>query len=121
MKARSETPTKKLKMIYLIPRCIRRLFCRLNEHKILLNDKKFKTNTVLWYVLTENYPSELFSSTTRLEFEDACFTVMEKYHEYLTIIFGDYMELPPESERQGHNLELGDIIWDLDKSYKYYK
>jgi hypothetical protein len=30
------------------------------------------------------------------------------------------MQLPPESERTGHNLTLGEIIYDTENSYEKY-
>lgn len=41
-----------------------------------------------------------------IQFEDASFYAPGNYDAYLTKLFGDYMELPPENERIPHNLEL---------------
>lgn len=45
---------------------------------------------------------EIIAEVMDLEFEGIMFPVPVKYHEYLTQVFGDYMELPPESERIAH-------------------
>lgn len=45
---------------------------------------------------------DFFDCTTSLQFEDGQFIVPQDYHDYLTQAYGDYMELPPESERIGH-------------------
>jgi lipopolysaccharide cholinephosphotransferase len=37
----------------------------------------------------------------RVPFEDALLPIAEHYHEYLTQVFGDYMQLPPENQRVG--------------------
>lgn len=52
--------------------------------------------------ITYCFPKELFIGKTDLVFENEHFTVPIGYEEYLKIHFGDYMSLPPESERHGH-------------------
>ena len=41
-----------------------------------------------------------------LQFEDATFYVPNNYHEYLTICYGDYMQLPPMEQRVPHHIVL---------------
>lgn len=52
-----------------------------------------------------------FDSLTDLQFEDAKFKCPGNYDEYLSTVYGDYMQLPPEEKRAvGHNiinLDLG--------------
>ncbi len=43
----------------------------------------------------------IFGKAVRVPFEDAEFPIAEHYHEYLTQVFGDYMQLPPEEQRVG--------------------
>ena len=43
-------------------------------------------------------------SIKRVPFEDTELPVPEHYHEYLTKMFGDYMQLPPENQRVGLHL-----------------
>ncbi|MBU3220701.1 LicD family protein [Clostridium algidicarnis] len=43
---------------------------------------------------------------TEIQFEDGIFYAPGNYDAYLTKLFGNYMELPPENERIPHNLEL---------------
>jgi len=38
-----------------------------------------------------------------ITFEDRTFKAIEKYDEYLTTIYGDYMKLPPEDKRVTHH------------------
>lgn len=39
-----------------------------------------------------------------MDFEGRKFYTMANYHEYLTNLYGDYMQLPPESERESRHL-----------------
>ena len=50
------------------------------------------------------------------DFEDTQFYGVEKYDEYLTRIYGDYMTPPPEDKRGGHS--IGFV--DYDTPYKEY-
>lgn len=52
------------------------------------------------------FPSEYFSSTVQLEFEGHYFNVPKRYHECLTQLYGDYMQIPPEEKRiSGHSFK----------------
>lgn len=48
-------------------------------------------------------PKECFDSYTVLPFEDTTFSAMEGYIPYLKIVYGDYMKLPPEDQRENHH------------------
>lgn len=50
-------------------------------------------------------------------FEGVEVNVPENYDEYLTRLYGDYMQLPPEEKRVAHHYNEG---VDLNKSYKEY-
>ena len=45
------------------------------------------------------FPAEIMSGYTELEFEGRNFMAISHYDEYLKIMYGDYMTMPPESER----------------------
>jgi lipopolysaccharide cholinephosphotransferase len=63
--------------------------------------------TLLFGVYGERdyFPSKWFDSYKLLNFEGYQIRVPEQCEEYLTFLFGDYMKLPPESEREPkHNL-----------------
>lgn len=47
---------------------------------------------------------DLFGKPLYVKFEDTFLPVPEKYNEYLTQVFGDYMKLPPIKERVGLHL-----------------
>lgn len=111
----------KQKMIYEIPRCFRRLICRLNESNLMLDLNKNDCATIVWYKIPAIYPKEVFSETVKIRFEDADFFTFKEYKQYLTILYGDYMQLPDEKDRGGHELTLGKIIIDLNNDYTTYK
>jgi len=47
-------------------------------------------------------PAELMDSFTELEFEEIKFKSVADYDRYLTLLYGDYMKLPPENKRKPH-------------------
>lgn len=59
---------------------------------------------------------EFFGEGTKMKFEDLEVVIPEKYDEYLTRLYGDYMILPKEENRVGHS----DAIIDFEKSYENY-
>ncbi len=50
-------------------------------------------------------PREIYGKPVPLDFEGRQYYAPEKYKEYLTRLYGDYMKLPPEEDRQA-NLEV---------------
>lgn len=59
--------------------------------------------------IREVHPREVFENYTDYQFEDATLMGIKDYHAYLSAIFGDYMQLPPEKERGGkHDLRVRD-------------
>ena len=68
--------------------------------------------------LTLKYPKEFYEEPQYIDFEDMVIPVSSRYKEYLAMVFGDYMKLPPEKDRvPKHNT----VFVDLDNSYKNYK
>lgn len=49
------------------------------------------------------YDRSLFDDYVLVDFEDTKFKAPAKYDRFLRHIYGDYMELPPEKERQPHH------------------
>ena len=47
-------------------------------------------------------PAELTDSFTELEFEGRSFKAVAEYDRYLTLLYRDYMVLPPEEKRSAH-------------------
>ena len=50
-------------------------------------------------------PSELFDSYKTYPFEECEFMGIADSDRYLKMIFGNYMQLPPESQRIPHHIE----------------
>lgn len=50
-------------------------------------------------------PREIYGTPVLLEFEGRKYYAPEKYTDYLTRIYGDYMQLPPEEKRRA-NMEI---------------
>jgi lipopolysaccharide cholinephosphotransferase len=62
---------------------------------------------VTWglYGTGERYKDDAFDQIVMVEFEGHQFPCIYCWDEYLTGIYGDYMQLPPEDKRQTHELE----------------
>lgn len=52
------------------------------------------------------FPKKIFSPPKKVKFESIEVNVPNDYHTYLSIIYGDYMKLPPENERENHFYEI---------------
>lgn len=64
------------------------------------------------------HPKEWFSTQVWVDFEGYKVPVMAGYHEYLTRIFGNYMQRPPiNQQKPKHELEFV----DMDHPYTFYK
>lgn len=57
----------------------------------------------------ETTPSAYFTEFIRLPFEDGEFPVVSRYDEFLTHVYGDYMQLPPEEKRRTHGFRALDF------------
>jgi lipopolysaccharide cholinephosphotransferase len=56
--------------------------------------------------LLSKTPKSYFQNIEMRQFEDDTFTIPAAYHEYLTQIYGDYMELPPFNQRITHHKNI---------------
>jgi len=69
-------------------------------------------------IMRMRFPTQWFRDVEYLDFEGVPMPVPGHTQEYLTISFGDYMQLPPEQERVArHNA----VFIDLNNSYTNYK
>ena len=93
---------------------------RVKLHTILLlpimrNPKKNHPLAIVWTAYDALVPNT-FVNLVDLEFEDELFKCPQNYDNYLKNMFGDYMQLPPESERNGH----GSFIVYENKDYSEF-
>lgn len=63
------------------------------------------------------FPRKWFTEQVQMPFEEHSFPVLAHYHEMLTKIYGDYMQIPPEEERE---CKVHGVIVDLENSYECY-
>lgn len=90
------------KMIKLIPQKIRNDIVIKNIKKLCLYKSEgqyyFTTDTGIEKKISKSS----FDKVIDLNFEDGMFPSPKGYDKYLTEMYGDYMKLPDESERNGH-------------------
>ena len=65
----------------------------------------------------EIIPKEWVQNSIQMEFEGITVNVSDKYDEWLTYVYGDYMSLPPENKRVGHHYV---DCFDMNKPYTEY-
>ena len=65
----------------------------------------------------EYVPSEWYGKGETAEFEGLQVRIPAKFEKWLSQVYGDYMELPPEEKREAHHYT--EII-DLKKPYTHY-
>lgn len=69
-------------------------------------------------IMRMRFPTEWFVQPEYMEFEGHAMPVPANVDEYLTISFGDYMQLPPEEDRVARHSA---VFIDLENSYTKYK
>ena len=119
LKATNHELSKKQKVIYSVPKTIRRVLYFWKEKTYLKDPNKFDYCFELWWFQCL-YPTSILKDYSMIKFEDRDFMTISDFDTYLKINYGDYMKLPPKNERCGHQLSLGEIIWDTRKSYVEY-
>lgn len=76
-----------------------------------ITEKKYCAN-IMWgkYGLGELQPSSSFLILDTMLFGTRQLPVPSGWHDYLTGLYGNYMELPPENERRMHSKEASCLI-----------
>ena len=83
-----------------------------------VNPENYNYRTYVWGNITRIIPKEVYSGGyDELSFEGRMLRVPVDYKRYLEIVYGNYMELPPEEKRYGH---YKNVIIDLENSYEKY-
>lgn len=104
----------------LIPNCIvndKKLSIEVDRtaSEISFDDSVYVANLMGTYRSKEITKREYFGAPTLYQFEDIYIWGPEKYDEYLTNIYRNWRELPPEEKRKtAHDF----VILDLEKPYK---
>lgn len=90
------------KIFRLIPQKIRNKKV-INNIKYLCN---YKSNSEYYFStdcgMDKKISKECFNKSINLVFENEKFVAPKDYHEYLEVMYGDYMKLPDEKDRIGH-------------------
>jgi len=71
--------------------------------KYKYNDSSYVANIVHGYGERERVEKSLFNRIKKSEFEGHPFPIPEGYDRWLTKVYGDYMQLPPEKKRVPHH------------------
>ena len=96
-----------------------------NSHIRLMKKYPFDTSPYIGYTWSYQlkrliFPQEWYRDYVVMPFEDTTIRCPKHWHEFLTLMFGDYMRFPPEDKRNsGHEFDKG--IVDLERPYKYYQ
>lgn len=91
----------------------------INQMESVINDiRVIKGNTYRCYstaLTNEVFEKEWFKEAVRVPFEDTTIPVPTGYHEFLTALYGDYMQLPPVAKRVNHPAYFFDLEHTLTR------
>jgi len=88
------------KVLSFIPRTVT---IRMNDFITRLDNKK-NTSFLISNNLFDGhvYKREWYTESIDVDFEGHTFMASKEYHHILTLLYGDYMKLPPVEKREGH-------------------
>lgn len=70
-------------------------------------DSRWIGLTMAGYSVREKIPAQCYHDTKLMPFENRKFHVIKGVEEYLSLVYGDYMTLPPENlRRPGHHIAV---------------
>lgn len=76
---------------------------KIEKHLSKYNDQRTKYISIWdsdrFFIHYKYFPSELFDEYIDVEFSESKCRIIKEYDKFLRIYYGNYMELPPESER----------------------
>lgn len=82
-----------------------------------LKDARYTGDVWVKDVWRKMVPKEYFGTPVQMPFEDTVINCPQMWDKYLAKIFGNYMELPPQEERNETHVGFA----DLHKPYQYYR
>lgn len=88
-----------------IPNFFAKIFTRLIKKFHGKSNNVCNTNSLYYIPMSKKY----FSKMIPIKFEDMIVNMPCGYDEILRLVYGDYMEIPPEEERLNHNWEIIDF------------
>lgn len=98
------------RIVFLYPYNILRIKKQIND-LIRTSEKTTKAGLLLnGYGENEFFDKGLFENYSTILFEGKYYNTISDYDKYLSQIFGDYMQLPPEEMRKSHHLYNAYII-----------
>ncbi|MDT3699210.1 MAG: LicD family protein [Thermincola sp.] len=108
---------KKLFTILLKP--LRLKWLHKMREKVMVQDAKEDTGLVCSTASHYGYSKqvlnrEIYGSPVLMEFEDGLYYAPRKWEEYLRILYGDYMKLPPLEERTAMENVYKKIVFDCE-------
>lgn len=111
--------SKLLRALSICPFPIRNAIAKLCLKMAFLDPERHKKiSTVDAAPFRAKYDADDWKEMTELEFEDIKLSAPVNYDKILRIMYGDYMQLPPEYLRYARFGD--DMIIDLHRSYKEY-
>lgn len=111
---------KNSKIVTVMPEHLRRTIIIIIDRVINIDIRKTHYCYSTFFVdvgKQYKYESKWFLDLQKIKFEDDEFFAPKEAEKYLKTRYGNWKELPPESERTGH----GDIIIDLNRNYTFYQ
>lgn len=98
--------------LFIPAKCLKKLFDiqvkkynKVECKNLIVTDGDYSSNFIL--------PKSLFDELENVLFENNTFNGPKNFHEYLTSVYGDYMTLPSENERENrHNII--EVVLDCD-------
>ncbi len=97
-----------LKSLHVSPKTLYRIL-ESEEQKYNNTDSHYYNNFRSIYASHQFISEKELFPLKQMEFEGVIVNVPNEYHTYLTRIFGDYMQLPPEEKRVNHSPYLLDF------------
>ena len=111
----------KLHLLYSVPWRVRTCLCDILSAFIFKRVTDSCNVAIGGTAVRGSIPASAYGGNNTALFEGYYFSIPLDYDAILRQMYGDYMVLPPVSERgRGHEVVFGDIIYDCEKDYREY-